>query len=164
MKYSRYCLDANVLIVAWHTYYAPTICLSYWDLLARLGRDKMIFLPSEVLAELERTDDDLLKWTKSSKIPIEKTDTSVINCLKDIYNKNPIHTKLIDSTKGRSLADPWVIAHAMRQNACVVTKESKVIANTNKVKIPNVCDNMGISWIDDFDFVRQVGIRFTCTM
>jgi len=53
----------------------------------------------------------------------------------------------------------------MKSNACVVTKESKVLSlNTNKVKIPNVCDNMGVRWINDFEFVRELGIKFTCSI
>jgi len=57
----------------------------------------------------------------------------------------PITSELVDNTTGRSVADPWVIAHAINLNATVVTKEEKVIAiNANRIKIPNVCDNIGI--------------------
>jgi hypothetical protein len=164
MKHQRYCLDANVLIVAWHTYYSPHVCPSYWELMNKLGEQNLIFLPDQVYEELGKTDDDLLKWIKSGKIPIEKTDTPVAECLRSIYTTNPIHVRLVDSAKGRSLADPWVIAHAMRHNACVVTKENKITTSSDKIKIPNVCDNMGVRWIDDFQFGRDIGIKFTCTM
>ncbi|HRG07967.1 MAG TPA: DUF4411 family protein, partial [Cyclobacteriaceae bacterium] len=68
-------------------------------------------------------------------------------------------------TKSRSLADPWVIAHAMKENATVVTKEEKITAvNTTKIKIPNVCDNMKVRWINDYKFVEELNIRFTCSI
>ena len=51
----------------------------------------------------------------------------------------------------------------MSENACVVTKEEKIIAsNSNKIKIPNVCENMKIRCINDFMFIDELNIRFTC--
>jgi hypothetical protein len=51
----------------------------------------------------------------------------------------------------------------MSNNATVVTKENLETAmNTKRIKIPNVCENMGIRWIDDFTFVKELGIKFSC--
>ncbi len=48
-------------------------------------------------------------------------------------------------------------------NATLVTKENKETAlNTKRIKIPNVCENMGVRWIDDFEFVKELGIKFSC--
>ncbi len=161
----KFCLDANVLIQAWQKYYSPKICPSYWDKLNELGANNIIFMPEMVYDEIVRTDDDLSKWLKSSKIPIRKIDEQVTKCLKDIYSADPNHKYLVDNTKARSLADPWVIAHALRENATVVTKEEKVTAiNTTKIKIPNVCEKMNVSWINDFQLIIELGIIFKCEM
>ena len=70
------------------------------------------------------------------KIPIKEVDGQVANYLRDIYAANPLHKYLVDNTKQRSLADPWIIAHAIKEKACVVTKEEKVTApNTTRIKI-----------------------------
>jgi len=159
----KYCLDANVLIQAWQKYYSPKICPSYWDLLDSLGTQNIVFMPEMVYDEIVRTDDDLSKWLKTNKIPIKKIDEHVTKCLKDIYSADPNHKYLVDNTKARSLADPWVIAHAIRENAVVVTKEEKVTAiNSTKIKIPNVCDKMNVSWINDFQLIEELGIKFKC--
>ena len=72
---------------------------------------------------------------------------------------------MVDNTKARSLADPLVIAHAIYEKAIVVTKEEKVTAlNSNKLKIPNVCDNMGVRWINDFQLIDELDIKFKCTL
>ena len=164
-QHQKYCLDANVLIQAWQKYYSPKICPNYWDILNHLGQNNKIFLPQMVYEEMTRTDDDLAKWLKSSSIPEIKIDEQVANCLKSIYAANPSHIQLVDNTKQRSLADPWVIAHAMNEGAVIVTKEEKVTAlNSTKVKIPNVCENMGIRYINDFEFIQEMGLRFTCIM
>lgn len=158
-----YCLDANVLIQAWQKYYSPKYCPDYWSVLNELGIQGKIFLSQMVFDEITRTDDGLSKWLKKSKIPVRKVDEPVTKCLQDIFSKNPIHKYLVDNIKGRSLADPWVIAHAINEGATVVTKEEKVTAiNSTKIKIPNVCDNMGVNWINDFQFIEEMGIEFKC--
>lgn len=160
---NKYCLDANVLIQAWQKYYSPCICPSYWDILNEFGQKDVLFLPEMVYEEIIRTDDDLAKWLKSSKIPIRKIDAGVAKCLTKIYEHNPEHKYLVDNTRQRSLADPWVIAHAMEQKAIVVTKEEKVTAsNSRKIKIPDVCDNMNIKCINDFRLVNELGLVFKC--
>lgn len=159
----KYCLDTNVLIQAWQKYYSPKICPDYWNLLDSLGTQDIIFMPEMVYDEIVRTDDDLSRWLKKSKIPIKKIDEGVTKCLKDIYSADPNHKFLVDNTKARSLADPWVIAHALKENAIVVTKEEKVTkSNTTKIKIPNVCDKMNVSWINDFQLIEELGIKFKC--
>ena len=122
-------------------------------------------MPQNVFEEITRTEDELAEWIKSSKIPIYKVDGLVTECLKKIYDADPIHQYLVDNTKQRSLADPWVIAHALKENSCVVTKEEKVNApNTTRIKIPNVCDKMGIRCINDFKLVEELNIRFSCSV
>jgi predicted nucleic acid-binding protein len=163
-KATKYCLDANVLIQAWQKYYNPKFCHDYWEVLTELGKQERIFIPELVFEEITRTEDDLSKWLKSSKILIEKISEPVTKCLQEIYLANPVHKNLVDNSKARSLADPWVIAHAMNESAIVVTKEEKVTALSSKrIKIPNVCYNMGIRWINDFQFIHEIGIKFNCS-
>ena len=121
----KYCLDDNVLINGWQKYYSPKFCSDYWSILNQLGVDGKIFLPQAVFDEVTRTDDDLTAWLKGSDIPVHKVDGPVTQNLTKIYAANPVHQYLVDNTKQRSLADPWVIAHALNDNACVVTKEEK---------------------------------------
>lgn len=161
----KYCLDANVLIQAWQKYYSPKYCPDYWEVLSHLGKQDKIFLPQLVHEEITRTDDELAKWLKKSGIQKYQINESVTKQLKYIYDPNPIHKFLVDNTKQRSLADPWVIAHAINENAVVVTKEEKITAiNSNRIKIPNVCDNMKVPWINDFQLIEELGIKFNCSI
>ncbi len=160
-----YCLDSNVLIQAWQKYYSPKYCATYWEILDELGYQSKIFIPKMVYEEIIRTDDDLSNWLKESRIEVKPMTNAITTCLKSIYSNNPNHKHLVDSKKGRSLADPWVIAHAINENATVVTKEEKVTAlNTKKIKIPNVCENMNVRWINDFDMITELGIKFNCEL
>jgi hypothetical protein len=107
----------------------------------------------------------MAKWLKASKIPIEKITESVTRCWTHILSTNSEHRKLVDNIRGRSLADPWVIAHAIDRSAIVVTKEHKETSlNSKRIRIPNVCDNMGVKWIDDFQFISELNIKFSCEL
>jgi hypothetical protein len=70
------------------------------------------------------------------------------------------HGRLVDSIKQRSIADPWVIAFAIAEDAIVVTKETPSGENSRRIKIPDVCNALNLPWMNDFEFAREVGIRF----
>jgi hypothetical protein len=67
---ARYCLDANVLIQAWQKYYSPKLCPSYWELLSKLGAQGRLFIPAEVSKEIQKGQDELAAWLKSSNIVV----------------------------------------------------------------------------------------------
>lgn len=159
----KYCLDANFFVQGWNKYYSPDFCSGYWDIIDSLGKQGIVFIPQEVMSELQKKDDNLKKWLKDKKHLEHKIDLKVQNCLKEMYNNNPSHKLLTNSEKNRSMADPWVIAHAMAEKAVVVTKETKDTSpSSKKVKIPNVCENMNIECIDDFEFIRRMKLNFDC--
>lgn len=160
-----YCLDANVLIQAWRKYYAPSLCPSYWETLDRLGAEGRLFVPDEVFKEIKKGDDDLFHWLKGSRIVVRPKSGMVTQNWSAILAKDPKHQLLVDNTRSRSLADPWVIAHAITEQAVVVTKEEKeTAANSKRVKIPNVCEAMGVRCINDFEMIAELGVRFSCTV
>jgi len=165
IPHHTYCLDANVLIQAWQKYYSPKLCPAYWDVLNQLGAKGKIFIPEMVSEEITRTEDNLAQWLNDCKIPIMPITGPVSECLKKIYDSNPLHQYLVANSSQHSLADPWIIAHAMNQNAVVVTKEIKdTFNNPTRIKIPHVCDNMNVRWINDFEFVEEIGIQFSCSI
>ena len=70
------------------------------------------------------------------------------------------HPNLVDNIHYRSLADPWVIAFAMANNAVVVTKEYPVGNGSKKIRIPDVCEYYKIPWMDDFTFLPDIGFSY----
>ena len=115
----------------------------------------------EVKHEIEKTDDGLKKWVQDRPY-LFRDETPEANAnIRQILAKFP---QLIDSSKGRSMADPWVIAHAMSEGAIVVTKELPNSSVSKRIKIPDVCDAFGVEWMNDFDFVDEIGIKFSASM
>lgn len=153
----RYCVDTSVFIESWTKYYSIELCPSYWEVIDQLAKEGRVFSPIEVRRELEKIEDDLFKWAKSRSSSLFADITEDVQlAMRDVIAQFP---RLVDSTKQRSIADPWVIAHAQIEKATVVTKE-QVASSNKRIKIPDVCQALNIPCIDDFEFYREVGIRF----
>jgi len=151
-----YCLDSNALIEPWNKYYSPKIS-NYFEILEQLIEEERIFCTEEVALEIKRGDDLLYHWLKKNESTFVKgIDSDVQNKVRQILSQFP---HLIDSKKQRSMADPWVIAHAWSLNAIVVTKEYPT-DSIKKCKIPDVCKYYNIKCMDDLQFVSDLGITF----
>lgn len=158
---NRYCLDTGVFIEGWNRYYSFDLCPEYWQILDDLASKDIIFSPVEVKREILKTDDGLAEWIKDRDYIFKEITTEVQEHLRAIMEG---HGRLVDSIKQRSIADPWVIAFAMSENAVVVTKETPAGPISKRIKIPDVCNALNIPWMNDFEFAQKVGIKFSAKL
>lgn len=158
----KYCLDSNIFIEAWNKHYSPDLAPDYWEVIDQLAQEGTIFAPQEVKRELEAVDDGLSSWADQRPHIFKEIDSSVEANVIAIFQSEK-NRRLLQEGKGHSGGDPWVIAHAMSEGAVVVTKESYEDKSPIKVRIPNVCENMDVEWIDEFEFLRRVGVSFGAT-
>ena len=153
----RYCLDANVFIEGWNKYYSMQLCSSYWVILDKLAQDGRVFAPIEVKREILQHDDGLAAWIKPRPYLFKDITLEVQNHLRQIMAS---YHRLVDNTRQRSIADPWVIAFAIAEEAIVVTKEMPAGLGSRRIKIPDVCYALNVPWMDDFQFAREIGMSF----
>jgi hypothetical protein len=109
----------------------------------------------EVYNELHRKDDDLFNWCKSRKASLfVDIDEECQNAVTQIMGRYP---RLVDTTRGRSGADPFVVGLAKTSDPAmtVVTEE-----NEGKVRIPDVCNAERLRWIRVADLIEQEDWRF----
>ena len=159
-QHKKYCLDTNVLINAWNGYYSMQLCPDYWEALSDLADKGIIFCTMEVKREIETIDDALLAWVNTKP-----------NLFKEVCNETQIqlakilavkkYQRLVDSSRGRSIADPWVIAHAIAEKAIVVTKEASTPMDAVRIKIPDVCKELKVPYMNDFQFLEAIGLKFS---
>lgn len=158
MGSNRYCLDTSALIQPWNTYYSMELCPEYWDVLDDLARRGVVFCTQDVKREIKKGDDELFAWVKQRPFLFQEVTAGVQQNLRSILQE---HRDLVDTKRDRSMADAWVIAHAMAEGATVVTKEGFA---PRRVKIPDVCNALGVRCVDDFIFLREVGVRFSARL
>jgi hypothetical protein len=151
----EYCLDTSVLIESWVRNYRPSSFPSFWKKMENSIREGNMIAPEIVLDELKRKDDELYKWAKNQKmlfiplsIEIQEIQTGIINS----------YPKLIDTSKNRSMCDPWVIALARLQKCTVVTEENR--GSEKRPKIPDVCDALGIECLKIADLIEELKWSF----
>jgi hypothetical protein len=152
---SIYCLDTNAFIGPWHRSYPIDVFPKYWEQMDIWAKEARVISPDEVLREIKRKDDALHEWLKSRESMFLPPEETVQSMVRKILAKHP---RLVDSKKGRSACDPWVIAQATVSKATVVTEEHRSMGKSPK--IPDVCDALGIPHTNVLGMMREMGLRF----
>ncbi len=146
-----YCFDTSVFINAWQRDYPPDVFPTVWSYIEQLITDFRIVTPEEVRVELERKDDEVLKWALDRGHVFIPIDSSVQLAVAEILRRHP---RLIDTRKGRSGADPFVVALAQIRGLSVVTYE-KATGNLDSPNIPDVCKALNIEKISLMELARR---------
>ena len=146
---SIYSIDSGALIHAWRRVYRPKNFGFVWDGFDSLIENERLFASIEVFHELEKKDDELFAWCKERK---EKLFVEIDDNIQDIVRKIlKDHPRLVDTVKGRSGADPFVIAlvETIKPFMIVLTEEPP-----GKVRIPDVCDARSVKWLNLADMIE----------
>lgn len=154
---TSYCLDSGVFINSWTKHYPPELFPAIWAHLDMLCRAKLVFVPSEVAKEVYDGDDAVAAWLKERRKVVVRPNEDIILQQKEIVGTFP---RLTAEGSTRSAADPWVIAFAFKRDAVLVTEEQKSRnPNPGKPKIPDVCDVLGVKWINTVGLLRETGFK-----
>jgi hypothetical protein len=166
----KYCLDTNAFIEPSKGWYAFDIAPSFWDALVKWNREGILCSILPVYNEIVRhkVENDLTRWVKNYHElflpPNENTWLeleNVANLVKDVYEDHLTEGFL-------ECADPIVIAYAKANQLIVVTEEkrrkedlkSNGKVGGNKIKIPNVCERIGVHWMSTVDMLRDLKFQF----
>lgn len=158
-----YWLDSNIFIEGKKDPYGFDIAPRFWTLLDELIENVQISCPRQVYDELMDAQDDLKGWAQNRRASglFLDPDQRVQEAVRDIaqyvverYPDNQARRRFLDR------ADPWVIAHAIAHGGAVVTFESRAPANSQQVKIPNVCHRFDVRCITTYQMIRELGISW----
>jgi len=148
--FQQYCIDACAILDFWDAqirtrpYHVKVEAFRrIWNHVSSKVESGSIVVPKIVASEITTQNDELKEWLDSHK----KTFLSHNHCigeLQKIVNAYSIYT----TNKG-SLADAVVVAIAMSNNLIVVTSEVHSSQHSKiKPKIPNVCDDFSVKWMN----------------
>lgn len=148
-----YSFDTSGLLDGWRRYYPVATFPTIWENVESLIAAGRGVASDEVLHELEAKDDDLLEWARQQdRLFVPATDDIQV-VVRRIMEE---HGGLVDPQRGRSQADPFVIAVAAVHGAAVVTGEMPT-RNPANPKIPDVCGAMGIECVSFLDLLTEEG-------
>lgn len=164
MAETTYVLDANVFIQSARNHYAFDIAPKFWEALIQHANGGRIQSIDRIKAELDRGKDRLTEWAaKEFGHAFASTDqAAVIEAFGRLMNWVQGQAQYKDEAKAEfaTVADGWLIAYAMAFGKTVVTHEQPDPQIKRKVPIPNVCQTFGVPFINSFELLRQLGVRF----
>jgi hypothetical protein len=137
---------------------------SLWRNVDYLAKNNRLISPHEVYAELEKQDDELLKWAKLHKESFLKLDDEQVAVGLQIVADYPT---LVNPLKQTPDADPFVISLAIVQqkrstllgDECIAVSAEKR-GSPQKYKIPDVCAYLGIRHFTILDVIAEEGWTF----
>ena len=137
----KYLLDTNIFIEAQKRYYHDQIVPSFWRW---LQQDPDIYTIEAVKAEITQKEDGLSILIKNVKtIENEAGAECIGDVSKHVMQEYPSSSFREAFLQGADIA---LIAVAKAKGFVIVTEEEKIMQqpNTKRVKIPNVCEAMGV--------------------
>jgi hypothetical protein len=117
----------------------------------------------QVYKELTKGESDVSEWIK------ERKDSGLVKKFHDDATQEE-YKKIVDHVVADgykpevvaeflSGADPWIIAACKVHQLVLVTKET-YSTSKKKVKIPNICREFDVEYIDDFEMIRKLEAKF----
>ncbi len=154
-KRLQFSIDSSSLIQAWSRAYPLDAFPTFWDKMSEIVDKRVILTPDVVLDELKKKDDGLYDWVEERKEHlIYPLDGELQKVVKDILGKFP---RLVDTKRGRSGADPFVIALAKITGRTVVTDE--IMGKPKNPSIVDVCQHYDIECINLLAMIRRLRFK-----
>ena len=117
-------------------------------------------MPTEIIEEICGGTDDLAEWMSDheNKVALELEEDADVALVRRVI-EGGYAVDLDDEEIEIVGRDPFLIAYGLRDpdERCVVTAEvsrpGRVRANRH---IPDVCDQLGVQWMDGFGLIRSL--------
>jgi hypothetical protein len=159
---SLYIVDSNFFIQAHRAYYPLDVIKSFWIKVKQLSVKGSIKSIDKVKNEIYFHEDALKNWCdnnlpqsffiESSSFINEYIEiANWANSMNDFYNPSAIQEFLAPD-----LADPWLVACAKANNYTIVTYEKSEPNRKSRIKIPEVCNQFGVRYLNTVDLLREL--------
>ena len=155
-----YLLDANVFIQAKNLHYGFDFCPAFWDWIEQANGNGLVYSVERVRAEILAGDDELAEWADSRPQLFLAPDAAVVPSLQAVsqWAVTAGHDPAAVSTF-LQVADYYLVAQAHAGDHVVVTHEV-FAATPKKIKIPNACLALGITYMTPYEMLRLEHARF----
>jgi Domain of unknown function (DUF4411) len=153
-----YVIDTNALIDGRRRIYPPTVFSGLWENFEDSITAGDIFAPDEVLIELEKQDDAVHDWVCTQSGLFIPLDDDIQISVAEVLAAYP---EWIPADRSRNMADAFVVALARVKGCPVVSNEKWTDSPyAHKIKLPNVCDGMGVPYMNFLAMLHDLGWTF----
>lgn len=160
---SIYVLDANVFIEAHRRYYALDLCPGFWDCLEHFCGEAQLLSIDRVRGEIA-DGDDLARWVAdvTESLFASAADADIVRVYGKMMRWVQSQARFMEAAKAEfaRAADGWLAAYASVCGATVVTHETFRPDAKKRVPLPNVCREFDVPFVNTFDMLRKLEVRF----
>jgi hypothetical protein len=163
-----YVLDSNFFIQAHRFHYPIDVAAGFWNKVRQLAEEGRIISIDKVKKELYDKNDALEEWCRNNLPEDFFKDTSVVMAAyaqvtawamskSGHYLPNALN-KFLDAEE----ADAFIVAYCLADpaNRFVVTQEVSDPNQKNRIKIPDACSALNVSYVNTIKMFRQLGETF----
>ena len=167
MSGNRYVLDANVFIHAKNDYYRFEVCPGFWSALIRHHKSDRVCSIDRIHDELAVEGSELHNWsTDLSDTFFKKTeDIAVAEMFRQMFAWASAERQFLPAAVAEfaSVADGWLVAFAKVNGLVLVTHETYEPAAKSRIKIPNVCVEFDVEYVNTYTMLEDLKAKFVLT-
>ena len=153
-----YSIDTSGLIDGRRRYYPPAVFPGLWENIEDLIANGELLSPEECLVDLARQDDEVHTWAETQARLFIPLDDDIQLATQDIL---AVYPDWIPEDRSRNVADAFVIALARVRGCAVVSGEKwSMSPYPDRIKIPNVCDGLGIRHLTFLEMIQDLRWTF----
>lgn len=156
-----YLLDTNIFITAKNDL-PMDIYPSFWKALTQLASTGKFRSIKKVEDEIRKGKDELVDWIDNNLpqdffIPESSNTLAALSTVTQWTILNNVYSQAAKN-EFVTVADSWIIAEALSQVVTVVTHETPDPLCRKRVKIPDVCNAVGVNFCNLNDAFRVLGV------
>ncbi len=163
---SVFVVDSNFFIQAHRVVYPLDVVVSFWDMVRQLASEGKIISIDKVRNEIYQNNDELKDWCQAN-LPDDffKSTESVIEEYGRIVEwtiakKEHYTQKAIEEFLDADEADAWIVSYCFKYSYIVTTYETSQPDRKNRIKIPEPCESLGVSYLDTMEMFRKLEVKF----
>lgn len=165
---ANYIFDTNCFIEPHRKFYPIDVAPSFWRKIKRLADSNTIASIDKVYDELFKNNDTLTSWISNNLSASFFKDTNGDEVLTN-YRKvvqwangksDQYLQKAIDEFLEYERADAWLVAYGMTTDCTIITYEVSAPESKNSIKLPDVCIQFNVSWMNTIEMMRELNERF----
>ena len=156
-----YLLDTNIFITAKNEL-PMDVYPSFWQALSQLAAKGTFRSIKQVEVEIRKGKDELVDWIDNNMpkdffIPENAETLVALSTVSQWATMNRVYTQAAKA-EFAIVADSWIIAEALSQSVTVITHEIPDPLCRKRVKIPDVCNAVGVKFCDLNTAFRKLGV------
>lgn len=156
-----YLLDTNIFITAKNEL-PMDVYPSFWQALSQLAANGSFRSIKKVEDEIRKGKDELVDWIdnyipKDFFIAENANTLSALSTVAQWATMNRVYSPAA-KVEFASVADSWIIAEALSQSVTIITLETPDPFCKKRVKIPDVCNGVGVKFCDLNAAFRKLGV------